>query len=60
MTELFTQVRAAGGYIRSEYTSVLVMAGLVSAQVYPEGLKLYLENCCKYIIAIDELICGDY
>ena len=56
MTELFTQVCAAGGYIRSEYTSVLVMAGLVSAQAYPEGMKLYLENCCKYIIAIDELI----
>lgn len=53
---LFEQIRAAAGYFKSEYTSVLILAGLVAVQAYKEGLRLLLVNCCQYMIKIDELI----
>lgn len=56
MHELFSQISAAGGYIRSEYTQTLVLAGLIVAQAYQEGMVLFLVYCNRYVTNIDELI----
>lgn len=53
---LFGQISAAGGYFKSEYTSVLVLAGMVAVQTYLDGLKLYVEKCCRYVMKVDDLL----
>lgn len=53
---LFGQVRAAGSYLKSEYTHVLVLAGMVGVQTYTKGLALLLRNCCEHVVKIDELV----
>lgn len=56
METMFRQVRAAGGYIRSEYTQTLVLGGMVAVQAFDAGLELFMEKCCQYVIGIDELV----
>ena len=56
MITLFGQLRSASGYFKSEYVSVLTLAGMVAVQVYNEGLETFLVNCNQYVINIDELI----
>ena len=53
---LFGQLRAAGGYLKSEYTQVLVLAGMVAVQTYTKGLALLLRNCFEYVVKIDDLV----
>lgn len=53
---LFGQLRAAGGYLKSEYTQVLVLAGMVAVQTYTKGLALFLKNCCEYVVKVDDLV----
>ena len=53
---LFGQLRAAGSYLKSEYTQVLVLAGMVAVQTYTEGLAILLRNCCEYVVKIDDLV----
>ena len=56
MKTLFVQLRAASEYFKSEYTNVVILAGMVAVQIYNKGLKSLLENCCQYVINIDDLI----
>ena len=56
MTTLFCQLSAASGYFKSEYTNVLILAGMVAVQIYNKGLKSFLENSCRHVINIDDLI----
>lgn len=53
---LYGQISAAGGYFKSEYTQVLVLAGMVAVQTYLDGLKLYVEKCCRYVMKVDDLL----
>ena len=50
------QVKAAGSYLKSEYTQVLVLAGMVAVQTYTKGLALLLRSCCEHVVKIDELV----
>ena len=56
MKTLFVQLRAASEYFKSEYTNVVILAGMVAVQVYNKGLKSFLLNCCQYVINVDELV----
>lgn len=56
MESLFGQIRAAGAYIKSDYTTVLVLAGMVAVQTYVSGVGLLMKKCCDYVIEIDNLI----
>lgn len=53
---LLGQVKAAGSYLKSEYTQVLVLAGMVAVQTYTKGLALLLRSCCEHVVKIDELV----
>lgn len=56
MASLFGQIRAAGVYMKSNYTMVLVLAGMVAVQTYASGVGLFMKKCCDYVIEIDDLI----
>lgn len=56
MDKLFGQVRAADTYMKSEYMQTIILAGLIATQPYQQGLQLFLDKCCKYIVFIDDLI----
>ena len=56
MDSLFGQISAAGAYFKHVYTSALVLAGMVAVQTYLDGLKLYVEKCCRYVMKVDDLL----
>lgn len=56
MNSLFGQIRAAGYYYKKAYRLVIVLAGMIAVQTYQKGLTVFLDNCCKYVIDIDDLV----